>query len=929
MTDIFCELDIDDLLFYERCGGGTFGSVYRALWKSQNMIVAVKRLLVLEKEAQVLSVLSHRNIIQFYGAVTDDHNFCLITEYAAHGSLYAYLKNPENELDFNQILKWAREIATGMNYLHCEAPVKVIHRDLKSKNVVISEDWTCKLCDFGASRFIGSTTKMSLAGTFPWMAPEVIQSFPVSETCDTWSYGVVLWELLTHQVPFNGIEGFQVAWLIVEKGERLTIPSTCPPCFARLMRQCWEMEPKKRPSFKQILMDLDKLLEDDFVADQTNSFLEHKEIWKKEIETTLTRLKRAEKDIGVKEKELQSREQQLLVREKDLEQQFKVVQLDNHDVNTWREVDVYQWVMLLGNNGSTCDLAQYADLFLANNITGRRLLRLQQSDLKDMGITSIGHYIDLHTEIELLKAHNYRLINFPPLSPMEIKPVHSEPSFTVEHRTISLTLIFGHHLRHGHSQEEDKWKMYVEVDEDENVEGHNPLVYISDVSFICKSPSFGTFKLKQPPFIMEKWCVGIVEGMTIECLVNYESSVKIPRTTRHLHQINPLHSDSVQQTVTLTLEQTVSSTASVSASHDVPYSSIRSKSVNQKSTLKGAWMNRFAERDIIINDHKRSPDVWSSIVSGRKPSFTSLAGSLQPKPVPGSNAVLQPSFDSSASLLSNFSRRNSEIHNPSADPQPGETSQKNLKVKFILGDGDTSNSSSSGFSEHQSGSYAEICRKCQSNVPVQSQAARTEKQSIIKKSHHNNQNYDQHRYESSRNWRGAHNINRQFSSNQPKNYFPQGRGSVGQYRGNKKQGSRNNSDSEPNYSNPQLLKTNEIPQRQTVSGDPYVRTSQTPAYRGKPPKKINLPQERHTAIYKEVQRNNGQKPKPPTLSPNASPSHQQSQNSSPARSTDSSTGNQPTADKWVVVERKKKSDETSKGLPPSRGKGRQKKKWSI
>ncbi|ESO97140.1 hypothetical protein LOTGIDRAFT_180583 [Lottia gigantea] len=279
-TEIFCEIDLDDLLFYERCGGGTFGSVYRALWKSKNMIVAIKRLLVLEKEAQVLSVLSHRNIIQFYGAVTEDPNFCLVTEYASHDSLYAYLKNPENELDFNQILKWAREIATGMNYLHCEAPIKVIHRDLKSKNVVISEDWSCKLCDFGASRFVGSTTKMSLAGTFPWMAPEVIQSFPVSETCDTWSYGVVLWELLTHQVPFNGIDGFQVAWLIVEKGERLTIPSTCPPCFGKLMRHCWENDPKKRPQFKQILLELDKLLHDDLLADVTNSFLEHKEIWK-------------------------------------------------------------------------------------------------------------------------------------------------------------------------------------------------------------------------------------------------------------------------------------------------------------------------------------------------------------------------------------------------------------------------------------------------------------------------------------------------------------------------------------------------------------------------------------------------------------------------------------------------------------------------
>ncbi|KAK7109215.1 hypothetical protein V1264_013298 [Littorina saxatilis] len=334
------EIELEDLLFYERCGGGTFGSVYRALWRSQNMVVAIKRLLVLEKEAQVLSALSHRNIIRFFGAVIQDPNFCLITEYASNGSLYAYLKNPENELDFRQIVRWAQEIATGMHYLHFEAPIKVIHRDLKSKNVVLSDDWTCKLCDFGASRFIGSTTKMSLAGTFPWMAPEVIQSMPVSESCDTWSYGVVLWELLTHEVPFNGIEGFQVAWLVVEKGERLTIPTECPPFFARLMQQCWDLDPKKRPSFKNILQRLHNMLEDESLPGVTNSFLEHRDIWRKEIQATLERLKRAESNLSLKERELRERELKLTEREKNLETQFKVVDLDDHDVNTWRDVDV-------------------------------------------------------------------------------------------------------------------------------------------------------------------------------------------------------------------------------------------------------------------------------------------------------------------------------------------------------------------------------------------------------------------------------------------------------------------------------------------------------------------------------------------------------------------------------------------------------------
>ncbi|PVD30476.1 hypothetical protein C0Q70_09742 [Pomacea canaliculata] len=445
------EIELEDLIFYERCGGGTFGSVYRALWRSQNMIVAVKNILVLEKEAQVLSVLSHKNIIRFFGAVIQDPSFCLVTEYASNGSLYAFLRNPNNELDFKRIVKWAEDIARGIHYLHSEAPVKVIHRDLKSKNVVISEDWICKLCDFGASRFIGSTTKMSLAGTFPWMAPEVIQSMPVSESCDTWSYGVVLWELLTKEVPFNGIEGIQVAWLVVEKGERLMIPSECPPLFARLMRQCWELEPKKRPSLKQILQVVEQMQDDESLPGLTNSFLEHRNIWKKEIQATLDRLKRAEIDISLKEQELKEREMKLKEREKNLEQQFKVVDLDDHDVNTWRDVDVYQWVIQLGSSGNTLDLAQYAEVFLKNHINGRRLLRLTQNDLRAMGISSVGHIMDLFTEIQLLNAHNIRLLNFPPL----VKDSTSSVSSTVvsEQKTVSITLIFGHHLRAGHAPE--------------------------------------------------------------------------------------------------------------------------------------------------------------------------------------------------------------------------------------------------------------------------------------------------------------------------------------------------------------------------------------------------------------------------------------------------------------------------------------------
>uniref|UniRef100_A0A5F9C368 Mitogen-activated protein kinase kinase kinase 20 n=1 Tax=Oryctolagus cuniculus TaxID=9986 RepID=A0A5F9C368_RABIT len=453
----FVQIKFDDLQFFENCGGGSFGSVYRAKWISQDKEVAVKKLLKIEKEAEILSVLSHRNIIQFYGVILEPPNYGIVTEYASLGSLYDYINsNKSEEMDMDHIMTWATDVAKGMHYLHMEAPVKVIHRDLKSRNVVIAADGVLKICDFGASRFHNHTTHMSLVGTFPWMAPEVIQSLPVSETCDTYSYGVVLWEMLTREVPFKGLEGLQVAWLVVEKNERLTIPSSCPRSFAELLHQCWEADAKKRPSFKQIIAILESMRNDTSLPDQCNSFLHNKAEWRCEIEATLERLKKLERDLSFKEQELKERERRLKMWEQKLTEQ--------------------------SNTPSA---------------------------------------------IEKLTHDYLNLFHFPPL----IKDSGGGPEEN-EEKIVNLELVFGFHLKPGTGPQDCKWKMYMEMDGDEIA-----ITYIKDVTFNTNLPDAEILKMTKPPFVMEKWIVGIAANQTVECSVTYESDVRTPKSTKHVHRI--------------------------------------------------------------------------------------------------------------------------------------------------------------------------------------------------------------------------------------------------------------------------------------------------------------------------------------------------------------------------------------------------------
>ncbi|CAL8254745.1 unnamed protein product [Lota lota] len=255
-------------------------------------------------------MLQHPNIIKLEGVCLEEPNLCLVMEYARGGTLNRALTG--RRIPPHILVNWAVQIARGMLYLHEEAVVPIIHRDLKSSNVLLLETIenddigrkTLKITDFGLAREWHNTTKMSAAGTYSWMAPEVIKSSLFSKGSDVWSYGVLLWELLTGEVPYRGIDGLAVAYGVAVNKLTLPIPSTCPEPFAKLMEECWDQDPHVRPSFSCILEQLSAIEEAVMATMPQDSFHSMQDDWRVEIQEMFDELR-------TKEKELRSREEEL------------------------------------------------------------------------------------------------------------------------------------------------------------------------------------------------------------------------------------------------------------------------------------------------------------------------------------------------------------------------------------------------------------------------------------------------------------------------------------------------------------------------------------------------------------------------------------------------------------------------------------------
>lgn len=275
--------DIKELYFV---GSGSQGAVFVGDYRGQQL--AIKKVTE-EKQTDIrhLQHLKHPNIVSFIGVCSKPPCYCIVMEYCPEGTLYDYLSR-EEEIPPAKVLFWARQIAKGMQYLHAN---KIIHRDLKSLNILIAENDNLKISDFGTSRAIGDkSTKMTFAGTAAWMAPELIRRLPCSNRVDVWSFGVLLWELLTQERPYNNIGAAAIIYGVGSGKLSLPIPAQCPEDLKALLHLCWHSKPRNRPSFKQILLQLD-IVAGGFLSLPPETFIKTQEKWREEIEVQFKQMR--------------------------------------------------------------------------------------------------------------------------------------------------------------------------------------------------------------------------------------------------------------------------------------------------------------------------------------------------------------------------------------------------------------------------------------------------------------------------------------------------------------------------------------------------------------------------------------------------------------------------------------------------------------
>ncbi|OVA15530.1 Protein kinase domain [Macleaya cordata] len=288
------EIDLSKLDIRNVIAHGTYGTVYRGVYDVQD--VAVKLLdwgedgiattaetaalrASFRQEVAVWHKLNHPNVTKFIGASMGTSNLkipsrnssieghsslpsracCVVVEYLPGGTLKQYLiRNRRKKLPFKIVIQLALDLSRGLSYLHSQ---KIVHRDVKTENMLLDTPRTLKIADFGVARVEAQNPKdmTGETGTLGYMAPEVLDGKPYNRRCDVYSFGICLWEIYCCDMPYPDLSFAEVSSAVVRQNLRPEVPRCCPSSLANIMRKCWDANPEKRPDMDEVVRLLEAI----------------------------------------------------------------------------------------------------------------------------------------------------------------------------------------------------------------------------------------------------------------------------------------------------------------------------------------------------------------------------------------------------------------------------------------------------------------------------------------------------------------------------------------------------------------------------------------------------------------------------------------------------------------------------------------------